>query len=98
MDNRRTFNRWDVAGEEKMSVSCAGLDEKVDVLDISAGGMRISFPKPVEVGAVVRGEFTVIPKLGPYFIKGTVSRVTERDGAWEAAVEFNKIRAIPFSS
>ncbi len=98
MEERRKFNRWYLEEKEKAVISLADTEnkEEVEVVDISAGGMRFFSSRPVEIGTTVYGEFKVLPNLGPYFIKGRVNRVEKRkEDAWEIAIQFEKVRTIP---
>lgn len=91
MVEKRRFNRWHTEKGKDAVISCAGIKEKVKILDISATGMKISLSKPIALGAIIQAEFTVSSNLGPFFVKGRVMRVTEKAGLWEAAVEFEKV-------
>lgn len=99
MEERRKYNRWYLdAGEEKAVVSWAGRQENVRIIDISAGGIKMAFYEPVEIGTTIFGEFKVLPHLGPFYIRGKVKRVTENEGIWEVVVEFEKVSSLPLVS
>ena len=87
-----------VEGDKKAVVSCNGFKEEVDLLDISAGGMRVAFPKAVDIGTSVSGEFQLLPNVGPYFVKGKVNSSKETEGAWEVAVQFDSISTVPLGA
>lgn len=91
MTEKRKFNRWHTEKQKDTVISGPGIEKKVKILDISAGGMKICLPQPINVGVVIRGEFKIFPHLGPFFVKGKVIRVTEKEGVWEVAIEFEKI-------
>lgn len=91
MQEKRAFNRWYLAKDKTAVVSCGDIREEAKILDISAGGMKISFSQPLDIGATISGDFTVIPNIPPFSVQGTVKRVREIKGAWEIAVKFDKI-------
>ncbi|MCD6583468.1 MAG: PilZ domain-containing protein [Candidatus Omnitrophica bacterium] len=97
MEERRKFNRWYVE-EEKAVISCAGVREEGKVVDISAGGMKINLSRPVEIGSIIYGEFKILPTIGSFFVRGKVSRVMEKEGMWEVAVEFEKVSTLPLEA
>ncbi len=94
----RRFNR--VATEEQRTavMTCSGLREQCRVMDLSAGGMRVVFSRPVNIGAEVYGKFHVLPTLGPFYVRGRIIRTLENNGAWESAVEFEKVSTIPLEA
>ncbi len=98
MGEKRKFNRWETKKEKNAVISCAGVKKEAGILDIGAGGMKISLLNPVEVGTAIEGEFKILPFLGPFFMRGKVIRATEKDGAWEVAIEFDKISTSSLSS
>jgi len=98
IEEKRRFNRVGIGERGTAVVTCGGLREQVQILDMSAGGMKISFSRPVNVGAEVTGKLNVLPNLGPFFIKGKVVRILETDGAWKSAVEFDKVSTIPLDA
>lgn len=99
MEDRRRYNRWYLdTAEEKAFVSWSGAEESVKIIDISTGGMKIAFSRPIDVGVTIYGEFKVLPHLGPFYVRGKVSRVTEKDGMWEVVVEFEKVSTLPLVS
>lgn len=98
MEEKRQFGRWNADRQKNALVSCGGVKEEASILDISAGGMRISFPKPLDVGSTVYGEFNLMGNLGPFFVRGKVDRVKELKGIWEVAVAFEKVSTIPIDN
>jgi len=96
-ENRR-FNRVESEQPGTAVVTCAGLREQVNVLDISAGGMKIKFSRPVNVGAEVYGKFHVLPNLGPFYVRGKIIRTLNLGGNWESAIEFDKVSTIPLDA
>ena len=98
MEERRKFNRWYVEEEEKAVIACAGVKEEGKIVDISAGGMKINLSRPVEIGSIVSGEFKILSTISPFFVRGKVSRVIEKEGMWEVAVEFEKVSTLPLEA
>jgi hypothetical protein len=94
MDNR-SVNRWYLDREEKAVVSCSGEREEATIIDIGAGGMKVSLCRSLGVGAIVYGEFKILPQLGPFFVRGKVVRVDQKSGLWETSVSFDKVSSIP---
>jgi hypothetical protein len=98
MEDKRIFNRWCNDEGKVVSLTHAGVTEDVKMVDVSAGGMRITSSHPLEYGAVIHGRFEILPQLGPYFVIGKVTRVTESDSGWDTAVQFDKISTIPIEN
>ena len=97
MEEKRKFNRLYLETELKTTVSYSGLKEEVEISDISAAGMKVSFLKPLDVGTIVYGEFRVLPHLGPFFVKGKISRVIQKGENFETAIEFDKVSSLPLA-
>ena len=95
MEDKRRYNRWLLEQEEKAVVSCAGVKEEVKVLDVSAGGMRVSLSKPMAAGSTVYGQFRILPNYGLFYVRGKVIRTKELGGAWETAVVFERVSTAP---
>lgn len=98
VEENRRFNRVDASEPGTAVVTCAGLREQVRVHDMSAGGMKIIFSRPINVGAEVYGKFNVLPNLGPFYVRGKVIRTLDTGQSWESAVEFDKVSTIPLDS
>lgn len=98
IEEKRKFNRVHAGDKGSAIITCAGLREQVPVLDVSAGGMKIAFSRPVNVGAEVYGKLNVLPNIGPFFIRGRVVRTLESDGMWKSAIEFDKVSTIPLDA
>lgn len=98
MDDQRKFVRWNVNNGTRAIISRDGMQEEVELLDVSAGGMKVSFPKSVSENTSVQGQFRILPQLGPFFVRGKVKRVEERNGAWLASVVFDQVRTIPLTN
>jgi hypothetical protein len=97
MEERRKFKRWRFEEEKKVVISHHTVDETVSIVDISTGGMKIKSFTALQNDDVVCGEIELLPRLGPFYIRGTVRRVTEKQDFWEVAVAFNKVRGYPLS-
>lgn len=95
MEERRKFNRWCIEGEDKTVIECNDAKEVVSLTNVSAGGMKLSFSKPINLGSIVWSEIKVLPNMQPFFIKGEVNRVEEKGNSWEVAIEFDKVSTIP---
>jgi len=95
MDDKRQFGRLFREGEDVAVVSCADVKDKGEIIDVSAGGMRINLHKPVNIGETVYGEFSVMDF--PYYVKGKVNRVSSAGSQWEVAISFDKVSSIPLN-
>ncbi|OPX28315.1 MAG: hypothetical protein B1H08_06130 [Candidatus Omnitrophica bacterium 4484_171] len=93
MEDKRKFIRWNEP-KEKSAISCAELEGEVDVLDMSAGGMKILCSRHLEVGTVVYAELRIIPQIKPFFVIGKVTRSTARDNVYDVAIKFDKVSTI----
>lgn len=92
MLEKRKFNRWYTNKKKEVLISGADIKgKKVEILDIGAGGMKVSLPHPLETGTVIRGKFEILPHLGTFFVKGEVTRVKEKEKQWEIVIKFKKI-------
>ena len=105
MEQKRKFNRWYVDEATDFSVSLSDGKQPVRVLDISAGGVKVSSAKRMEVGSIVYGELripspdnAVVSQIGPFHIKGKVMRVSGEKGKWEAVVAFDKVSWQPLNA
>jgi hypothetical protein len=95
MDEGRRFNRVCFQEHRKGTILYADQRDEVNILDLSAGGMRIASYRPIPLGEDISGEFRVLPQGGPFFVRGRVTRITENNGAWEAVVQFDRVSTIP---
>ena len=93
MEERRKFGRWDEP-TVKSAVSFADLQQDIEVLDMSAGGIRVSCSQPLAIGTVVYGELRIIPQVKPFFIMGKVTRLDQKGDVFEAAIKFDKVSTI----
>jgi hypothetical protein len=92
MEERRKFRRWHLDVEKKTILSQAGLKHEASLLDISAGGMKVSCNNSFAIGTTLNGIFELSQEGGPFYVRGRVCRLDQRDQNWEIAVVFEKIR------
>lgn len=98
MEERRKFNRWHLTEGRATVVECEGTKEKVSVVDVSAGGMKVFFAQPVYLGNVVYGKLDVLSDIRPFFIKGKITRVNKKDNRFETVVEFEQVSTLPLGN
>lgn len=98
MNNRRRFNRWDLEDDKSAAVTTLDFTEDAKLLDISAGGMRVGFSRPVKMGSIIQGEFNILPNMRPFYGRGEVTRVEQKEKIWEVAVRFDKVSTLPMGS
>lgn len=96
MDEQRKFNRL-FPGEEKATLVVEGKKEEVNILDVSAGGMKVCLSRQINPGSLVYGEFRILPELGKFFVRGKITRIVSDRGFYQVSVQFDKISAIPIS-
>lgn len=94
LKEKRKFNRWHVGPDKKARLIFSGLKQEVKVLDVSAGGMKVILNKALDLGTLIEGEFRIIHSLGPFFIRGKVVRVTQKDASFETAIHFDSVRTL----
>jgi hypothetical protein len=95
MNEKRKFSRWHPIMSVKSDITCAGEQHEVDVLDISAVGMRIFLEKPTAVGTKLAGKLEIPYSLSRFYVEGKITRIRESGDVWEAAVRFDRIVACP---
>ena len=98
MEEKRKFSRWTYEKEGRVVVSAQGRAEEAEIMDVSAGGMRVCMGHSLGVGSTISGKVTVLPKIGPFFVKGKVVRETPRDNDFEASIEFEKVSTLPLEN
>jgi len=96
MEERRKFRR--LSREDKVFLTYQGEGEEARLLDVSVGGMRVLSARKIELGSSVEGKFQVIPRVGPFFIKGRVNWGREKDGEWEMGISFEKVSTLPIEN
>lgn len=99
MDERRKHKRLQMS--ENTSLNKNNADERCFLVDISPGGMKVQLEKEIKAGDTVSGQFKILPKAGPFYVKGTVTWVRplkekNRSANYEIGVRFTKINTIPF--
>jgi len=97
MDEKRQFNRWYVEGTRRVRISGEGMQEEATMIDVSAGGMKVTLSQALPPNATVYGEVEVLPQMRPFFIKGKVLRVNKKDNLFETGISFEKISTIPLA-
>jgi hypothetical protein len=96
MAEMRKHYRLSADALETSQVMCGGTKENVPVFNVCAGGMKVAFSRAVDVGAGLYGVVKILPKAKPFFVRGKVVRVTEKEGKWETAVHFERVSTVPF--
>ena len=97
MDERRKHKRLQMA--ERTSLNKSDASEQCFLVDISPGGMKVQLEKEIKIGDPVSGQFKILPKAGPFYVKGTVTwvrKIKEAGANYEIGVRFTKINTIPF--
>jgi len=98
MNERRKFNRWEINDDKKVKIITADFSEEARLINISAGGMKAIFSRPLEIGSLVQGEISILPKGGPFYGVGKVLRLQQREKNWQVAVKFDKVSTLPFKN
>ena len=96
MSDKRNSDRCCLEND-KACVDLEGKKENVKIIDISIGGMRIVTDFPIQKENVLKGEFRVLPNIGPFFVRGKVIWTTKKDNAFESGVIFDKVSTIPMA-
>jgi hypothetical protein len=94
---QRKYPRMRVEEEDaRNEVWCEGIRTEVDLIDISAGGVRLKFFYPVSPGMIIKGRLEILHDIMdmiiPYFVVGEVIRVAKMEGGWETGVRFKDVR------
>ncbi len=98
MQEKRKANRLPSCEETLLSKG-DGQKAGVKLVDISLGGMRVLTNEELKVGTELSGKFNILPRSGPFYIKGVVAwsnpcRSTEGFRA-ELGIKFVRITTIP---
>ncbi|MGE5308486.1 MAG: PilZ domain-containing protein [Deltaproteobacteria bacterium] len=94
MEERRKHRRLQMS--EKTSLSKGDSAEECFLVDISPGGMKVLLEKEPKVGDPITGQFKILPKAGPFYVKGVISWIKKTGaGNYEIGVRFSKISTIP---
>lgn len=94
MSEKRKFNRWGLE-QESAFVDMRGEKKEVDIIDISIGGMRIETDSIIDEESELSGEFSVLPNIGPFFVKGKVVWVVKSNDRFESGVKFERVSTVP---
>jgi len=91
MNDSRRANRWHPVENFQSDFYYDGTSDKVEVLDVSALGMRAFLSRPVTVGTEISGQLDIPYNAIPFFVKGKIVRVRETSSRWETAVQFFRV-------
>ncbi len=99
MEEKRKAKRLP-ASEETLLSKNDGQKTAVKLTDISLGGMRVLMNEDLEPGCELLGQFKILPRANPFYIKGIVSwnkPCSEKDRPYqfEIGIKFLKINTIP---
>ena len=95
MEDKRRFDRWGL--DNNAYIDLGGEKKEVQVADVSIGGMRIVTNSPLDKNKVITSEFKILPNIGPFFVKGRIIWTTDKEGAFESGVIFDKVSTAPLS-
>ncbi len=70
--------------------------QKVRVLDVGPGGMRVLLPEYAGPGSEVFCKIDIYPDITPFYVKGKILRIQVTRDKWEAAVKFDMVRIYNF--
>jgi len=97
MEEKRKFNRLYTNEDKKIFMSCAGgIEEEVQLLDLSANGMRVKLNRDLDSGIEIAAKIQVLSTTNIYYVKGKILRVEPRGDSFEASIQFDDIAAVPF--
>jgi len=92
---QRSAVRWQPAGKNTAFFIENTAAEKINLRDVSSGGMSGTFSRPLSIGEKVEGKvefFYGETQINiPFFVEGEVVRLNETGGQWDAAVRFSRI-------
>lgn len=98
MEERRKHKRLDI--KERTSLTKDAASEQCFLVDISPGGMKVTLENEIKAGAEISGQFKILPKAGPFYVKGVVAWVksvkNDPRANFEIGVKFTRINTIPF--
>jgi len=98
MDEKRKFNRWQVDNHNNAVVACEGKDRKAELIDISAGGMKLALSDHLDLGAIIYSKLDVLSDIKPFFVKGKIIRIEQKEKNFEAVVEFDQVSTVPLGN
>ena len=91
MEERRRSNRWQPQLKCTSTIRHDGIEEDVQIVNVSSGGMKATFSNPLSIGVELHGRLKILPDSEALFVKGTVLRVEARGDMWDAAVRFDNV-------
>jgi hypothetical protein len=99
MQEKRKANRLPT-NEETLLSKDDGLKTGVKLVDIGLGGMRVLMNENLKTGAILLGQFKILPNCGPFYIKGAVAwskpcQEKNHPYKFEIGIRFTKINTIP---
>ncbi|MDD5347315.1 MAG: PilZ domain-containing protein [Candidatus Omnitrophica bacterium] len=89
-----------LSSDEQTNILKPGGNASVKLIDISLGGMRVLMCGDLAVETSLKGQFSILPNMRPFYISGVVSwsrKAQEKDLPFthEIGIKFSKISAIP---
>ncbi len=94
MKNKRSHVRYKIFMSPLRCSRCDSKDIKVDVSDISCGGMRISTNEKLSAGKKIELELNIPGDDIPMFVGGEVAWVArdkDDEGSYNAGIKFTRI-------
>ena len=99
MLEKRKSNRLPKCEETFLSKD-DGQETGVKLIDISLGGMKVLMNEDLKPGCVLLGQLHILPKTGPFYIRGEVSWSKPCQGKghsyrFEIGIKFTRINTVP---
>ncbi len=96
MVEKRRSSRLQLS-DKHAKVHRGGALKDVPLVDVSSGGMKIVLLEDVPAGTIVKGEFSVMPQQGAYYIQGEVvwSKMLPDEKRYEVGIKFFKVKTSP---
>ena len=99
MHEKRKSRRL-TTNEESFLAKDDGQKTEVKLVDLSLGGMRVLLNEDLKIGTALLGEFNILPRIGPFYIKGEVvwnKPCQEKKHSYrvEVGIKFTRINTIP---
>jgi hypothetical protein len=96
MTDKRNAKRRNLGEGQLVIAYINGNEVVVRVLDVSPEGMRIRVPEFLNEGVTIYCKLEIYPDTPPFYIKGTIVRVSMIKGQVEAGVKFDLVRVFNF--
>ena len=96
MRENRKINRRSLGKDYSSDIKVDGKIIKVQVLDVSYGGMRILVSEFLSPESDVYCKIDIFPGMKPFYVKGYVQRVLKSNDKWEIGVKFDLVRIHDF--